>query len=403
MARSILASRRGFLQGAGLAGLSGLLGCKPDRPLGMDDTGFIRSTPTGTPGCPDPFAGGTFLRAIPFDGLGTNPFGEIYNDGWDARRLFDLQELDGGSLEVPPEQFYIRTEYPDLLTTDPAAWIVRIEGLVDAPVDVPIADILDRTVDQGTILLECSGNGQTSGFGLMSAAQWAGAPLLEWIDAHVTRDPSATRALVTGFDQHSIPSENGHSTPGASWVFSIPQLQQTGAFLATELGGQPLPPDNGAPVRLLVPGWYGCTCIKWVTRVELVDDSVPATSQMEEFASRIHQDGTPPLAADYRSANQELSATAIRVEEWELDGEIAYRVVGIVWGGDRLVSALRIRLGNLDQPVSCFEHVTNRTWNLWSHKWTPSDRGSFAIALYVEEDVPQIRLDQGWYTRSVTL
>ena len=63
---------------------------------------------------------------------------------------------------------------------------------------------------------------------------------------------------------------------------------------------RPLTPDHGAPVRLVVPNWYGCACIKWVTHVEMVPDDEPATTQMREFAARTHQNGVPARARDYQ-------------------------------------------------------------------------------------------------------
>ena len=55
------------------------------------------------------------------------------------------------------------------------------------------------------------------------------------------------------------------------------------AFLALRMNAAPLPEDHGGPVRLVVPGWDGCCCIKWVNRVELVDRNQSATSQMKEY------------------------------------------------------------------------------------------------------------------------
>lgn len=393
--------RRRFLTGA--ASLAALVGCKQDRPLGLDDSGTFLTTATGAPipGCPDPMAGGTFLEVVPWDPPRA-PFGALTDVGWDARRLFELASLaDGGSLEVPPDRFYVRTGFPDLLTTAPDAWTVRLDGRVDAATDIPIADIRARAVDHDPVLLECSGNGGTGHFGLMSAARWRGAPLLDLLDAHATLDPTATQLLVTGFDEHSVPSEGGHSTPGASWVFPLSELGD--AFLATGLGGQDLPPDNGHPVRLIVPGWYGCSAIKWVTGLTLVGDDAPSTGQMLEFASRIHQDGEPALAVDFAPARQQISATPIQVEKWRVDGRIAYRVVGLLWGGDRLVDTLTLRLGAIERTAHCFEHVTTRTWNLWSHRWDPSQAGRFTLSCAVESTTPQIRLDLGWYDREIEI
>jgi DMSO/TMAO reductase YedYZ molybdopterin-dependent catalytic subunit len=79
------------------------------------------------------------------------------------------------------------------------------------------------------------------------------------------------------------------SKPAGSWVFTLDELRDAGAFLATHMNGEPLTVDLGAPIRLLVPGWCECCCAKWVDTVRVVDDSVASTSQMLEFTSRTLQ------------------------------------------------------------------------------------------------------------------
>jgi DMSO/TMAO reductase YedYZ molybdopterin-dependent catalytic subunit len=69
-------------------------------------------------------------------------------------------------------------------------------------------------------------------------------------------------------------------------------------MLATEMNDLSLTRDHGVPIRLLVPGWYGCACIKWVNNVSLVDETTEATSQMQEYAARTFQDGVPRLAKE---------------------------------------------------------------------------------------------------------
>jgi DMSO/TMAO reductase YedYZ molybdopterin-dependent catalytic subunit len=396
-------SRRTFLQSSSAISLMGLMGCKSDQPLGLDTATGTLVTSTGAPGCPDPFAGGEFLEEVPWDILPDEPFGALTGQGWDGRRAFDLSLLAQGVDNVDSDLFFVRTHYPDLLTTDERDWTIRIHGLVDAEVDVHIDDVYAQTIDQGQILIECSGNGAGRSFGLMSAARFAGAPLLPFIESQVGIDPSATMVKITGFDEHSVPSAGDHSTPGASWVFPLDDLRSFNGFLATQLNEEPLPLDNGYPVRLLVPTWYGCTCIKWVTDIELVDDSAPSSGQMIEFATRTHQTAEHAMAADFSAAHQQLSATPVRVEKWRLNGEIAYRVVGIVWGGQQRVTKLRIRHDDQDEAVTCFDHIDNRTWNLWVHKWVPSDSGTSTLSCYVDEDVPQVRLDEHFYDRAITI
>jgi DMSO/TMAO reductase YedYZ molybdopterin-dependent catalytic subunit len=256
---------------------------------------------------------------------------------------------------------------------------------------------------QGVHLMECAGNPRGLHFGLISAATWAGIPLAKVLERVEPRS-GATAVLISGFDRHSQPSER--SIAGASWIFTRDQLESSGAFLAMEMNGQPLPLDHGSPIRLVMPGWYGCTCIKWVDEIVLVDAAEPATSQMREFAERTHQTGIPALARDFQPATIDLAAMPVRVEKWWIKEQIEYRVVGILWGGTRRTNALAIRFNrDMDYvPVEHFDHQTNATWTLWTHSWRPKVPGQYWIQLRVtDSSLRARRLDKGYYARKVIL
>jgi hypothetical protein len=257
----------------------------------------------------------------------------------------------------------------------------------------------------GTHLLECSGNTDSALFGLISAATWDGVPLAS-IFERTDAARSAPFVLVSGVDDSTIPTRT--SVPGASWIFSRDDLIRSQAFLALRMNGEPLPPDHGAPMRLVVPGWYGCACIKWVNRVELIDDSADATTQMREYASRTHQRGQPRLARDYSPATIETAAMPIRIEHWiRNDGRPTYRVAGIIWGGTRPTNALMIRFKNSENWVrvtDCPMPASTTTWSMWSHWWTPEAPGRYDIVLKVDDrSIPTRRLDLFYYARSVNI
>ena len=107
---------------------------------------------------------------------------------------------------------------------------------------------------------------------------------------------------------------------------------------------KPLTKDHGAPIRLIVPGWYGCACIKWVNKITLVDETAEATSQMQEFAVRTGQQGVPKLPRDYKPATIDQAAMPTRIEKWLVNDRIDYRVNGILWGGSRPVKAWKYDL-----------------------------------------------------------
>lgn len=344
----------------------------------------------------------TFVGVVPFDGEGPAELGVPLGAGLDGRLYDDLAALPPGTKVTPTARFYVRTRVPDRLPTSP--WQVRLGGLVEATVDVPIAEILSLASPRGLHLLECSGNGKGAFFGMVSSARWDGVGLLTLLDAKVRNRREGTRIRVTGFDDHTQPSER--SVAGASWIFTRGDLEETGAFLATAMNGAPLTPDHGAPVRLVVPGWYGCTCIKWVTDVEIVADDVVATSQMREFASRTMQSGEPLLARDYQPARIDQTAMPVRVEAWRRGGERFVRVIGLAWGGVRPTDALSLQMAP-DLPyerVRLFEPMTNATWSWWSHDFTPQRAGLHAMRLRIDDrTIVTRRLDSGFYVRAVLL
>ncbi len=368
--------------------------------IGAADQGTRLVQPCG----PDPLAGWKLQGTVPFDEPGDAiRFGTLEGSGLDARLLTDLSLLSPQTLVTPTEQFYIRTAYPDLLDP-PDPWVISINGLVRRPVTVPLPALVSDARPLGTFLMECAGNSQAGRFGLMSAATWSGVPMMDVL-ARVELLPAATRVLVSGYDGHS--GSPLTSVAGASWIFTLEQLRSSGAFLATEMNGQPLTKDHGYPIRLFVPRWYGACCIKWVNEITLVDDEAPATTQMREFATRTFQSGQPGLAREYKPASLDLAAMPIRIEQWRRDGRVAYRIVGVVWGGTEPADSLQIRFnpGQQYAPVTvCPAPTTNDTWTPWSHVWKPGERGRYRIVLNAADpSIRTERLDVYFYAREVVI
>jgi len=251
--------------------------------------------------------------------------------------------------------------------------------------------------------MECSGNTRMAHFGLLSSADWEGVPLAEILESTKAQVTGA-RVLISGFDQYE--EESMTSVAGASWIFTQEQLHSSNAFLATGMNGQPLTTDHGAPIRLFIPGWYGCTCIKWVNQIDFVSDDAPATSQMREYASRTLQTGVPALARDYQPATMCATAMPVRIEKWRVGGKIRYRVLGIRWGGSGFSTGIEIKFDEQEEfvPVQSIEPPSGDNWSFWSHDWIPSRTGEFTIRLrFKDEKASAKKLDSGYYDRSMKI
>jgi DMSO/TMAO reductase YedYZ molybdopterin-dependent catalytic subunit len=349
---------------------------------------------------------GTLLGTLPLfrERSQVQPFGVKFAPGLDARRITDLSLLEHDKLITPNGFAYIRTEMPPAAMAQRArGWTIDVKGLVDKEATFALADLTAGAQPQGAYLFECSGNANPSNFGLMSVADWNGVPFAEIVE-RLKPAKGATAVLVSGWD-HEV-SISGRSVPGASWVFPLDWVKTMNAFLATGMNGEPLPEDHGAAVRLVNPGWYGCSWIKWVNEIRFVGPDEPATSQMIEFANRTHQKEAHKLARDYSPADIQTAATPVRVEKRKTDSGLEYRVVGIVWGGQKAIDRLSIRF-NLDDAWKPFDICptpkTHKTWALWEYRWKPTAPGTYSIALKADSSIPQRRLDSGYYVRQVRI
>jgi DMSO/TMAO reductase YedYZ molybdopterin-dependent catalytic subunit len=350
------------------------------------------------------FRNGKKLGIVPFSEEAEFPVGKLLGTELDGRLYTDLSELDieNAGVTTATDTFYIRTGASRLLDRQ-APWALRVSGLVDRRFDLNVEELYKAAQPMGLHLLECVGNARRVHFGMMSVADWWGVPLTEILNTAKAK-PESSRVLISGFDRYVTDSVT--SEPGASWIFTPDELKSAGAFLATQMNGQPLRRDHGAPLRLVVPGWYGCACIKWVNEIVLVNDVAEATSQMREYASRTLQSGVPQLAKDYRPAVIEQAAMPVRVEKWEVGGRIQYKIIGILWGGSCLVKSLSIRFNPEEDyvPVDSFRQTTNDPWSFWMHSWEPKRPGRYLIRLRVSEPaVVARRLDAGYYLRSVDI
>jgi DMSO/TMAO reductase YedYZ molybdopterin-dependent catalytic subunit len=334
-----------------------------------------------------------FVSAVPLGnpaGFPTAPLGRLLGAGLDARLFTDLSPISRDKPETlltATDRFYIRTAAPSLTVAPPAG--------------IDLTTLEAKAVQVGPFVMECAGNADPANFGLISAATWGGIPMPLILDRLPSSSPGA-RVLVSGVDD---PGPAVTSIPGASWIFSRDDLQR--ALLVTRMNGAPLNRDHGAPVRLLVPGWYGCACIKWVESIALVPDDSAATTQMREFAARTHQSPGATLARDFGPAAIDTAAMPVRVEKWSEGGRVVYRIAGIIWGGSKPTNALSIRFrsgGPWVKVDNCPLPASTLTWAPWSHSWRPQEPGRYQIVLRVDDpSIRTRRLDLFFYVREVQI
>ena len=132
-------------------------------------------------------------------------------------------------------------------------WTLEISGMVDSPVTITYADLLAMPMVDRDITIMCVSN--PVGGEYIGTARWTGTPLM----------PILERAGIrAGADQLFSTSVDG-------WTCSTPLrgLAEREPLLVVAMNGEPLTPDHGFPVRMVIPGLYGfISATKWVTSIE---------------------------------------------------------------------------------------------------------------------------------------
>ena len=184
-------------------------------------------------------------------------------------------QLEGLRYDVTPLGMHYLVIHFDIPPADERSWTVEIDGLVDRPLSLSMAELRARPAVTQAVTMECAGNGRAllsqraaSQPWLLEAvgnAEWTGTPLRPLLEEAGIRD-EAVELVFSGAD-HGI---QGDVEQDYQWSFTVEDIARDGVLLAYELNGQPLPPQHGYPVRLLVPDWYGMCSVKWLTRITAV-------------------------------------------------------------------------------------------------------------------------------------
>ncbi|GAA2275515.1 sulfite oxidase [Kitasatospora cystarginea] len=173
---------------------------------------------------------------------------------------------------TPLDAFYGRNHAP-IPRIDPESWRLRVEGLVDRPLELSLEELRHRFGERSVVAtLQCAGNrradlievrdipGQVPwGPGAVSTACWSGASLADVL-AEARVRPEAAHIAFTGADlsqQAEPPQPFGGSVP-------VAKATSSEVLLAWSMNGQPLPTAHGAPLRVVVPGWIGARSVKWL-------------------------------------------------------------------------------------------------------------------------------------------
>jgi DMSO/TMAO reductase YedYZ molybdopterin-dependent catalytic subunit len=210
---------------------------------------------------------------------------------------------------TPVEKFFVRNHTATELV-DPTSWSLKVfgSGLSDPNgISLSLRDLRRMPSETRTAFMECAGNGRSfystqqgtpaAGsawkLGAVGVAQWRGVPLREVLERAGIK-PSAVDVMPQGLDSTVVAGgvDQGHVRRPLPVAKALDD-----ALLAYEMNGEPLPPDHGFPVRLVVPGWIGIASIKWLGQIEVADQPLfsPWNTTMYRMTGGEYPPDSPPL------------------------------------------------------------------------------------------------------------
>ena len=317
--------------------------------------------------------GALVLGALPGwvrDAIAAEAPGLIVRNAWPEHWETTVAAL-GSAYLTPSSLFFVRSHFG---APEPnPSWQLVVDGLVDNPLYLSLVDLQAMAVAARVVTLECAGNGRglyrlpsTSGTqwerGAVGTARWQGVPLAAVL-ARARVKPEARHVWFEAADAAPLPQV-------PRFVRSIPLEKATDdVLLAYGMNGVPLPRLHGAPLRAIVPGWYGMASTKWLTRVRV--EAAPSDNHFMVRGYRFTYPGEDPAQA----APVETLRVKSLITQPE-DGTVvrpgAVVVRGLAWAGPPGVRAVEVSVdgGGTWRPAALTGEARPGAWRTWEAQVT---------------------------------
>jgi DMSO/TMAO reductase YedYZ molybdopterin-dependent catalytic subunit len=196
--------------------------------------------------------------------------------------------LEGLRYPITPTGMHYLLVHFDIPEVDAASWRLQISGLVARTLTLTLDEIRSRPAVAMPVTMECAGNGRALMHprpisqpwmgDAVGTAEWLGTPLRPLIEeAGVSAE--TVEIVFTGADkgvQGDVPHLYQRS-------LTLAEASRDEVLLAYEMNGAPLEPQHGFPLRLVVPGWYGMTSVKWLTMIEAIAEPFDGYQMVEAY------------------------------------------------------------------------------------------------------------------------
>ena len=291
-------------------------------------------------------------------------------------------------------------------TVEAAKWHLEIGGLVKRPGKISLAEIKSRRRKSVIATLECSGNSSGPGFlGAIGNLRWTGTPLAPLVK-ECGMQARGSEVVFFGADEKVEKIREQDYLQNFARSLSKKDALSDDVLLAYEMNGEPLSPAHGAPLRLIVPGWFGIAWVKWLNRIEVMDRRYMSKYMAREYVTIRGEE------KDERTIWRETSVGPIDVKSIVArvtrrpEGNL--RVSGAAWTDGTPLKKVELKIDDGRWITAQLDHQRQAkyAWTFWSCAWpnpAPGDHTLVSRAVDAEgrvqpaADDPDIKLKKTYW------
>lgn len=293
-----------------------------------------------------------------------------------VRRQIKWQELTGWM--TPSPDLYVVQHYntPQLKAEDHA---LEISGLVRKPKKLTLAEIKTRKRKTITATLECGGNGSSPSFmGAIGNVRWTGTPLVDLLE-ECSPLKRGIEVVFFGADQQTEKIRGNDYPQNFARSLHINDTRRDDILLCYELNGEPLAKEHGFPLRLVVPGWFGISWVKWLNRIEVLDRRYMSKYMAQEYVTLRGEERADKTIWRLTSVGpMDIKSVIARASKFK-NGNI--RLTGAAWGDGTPIKTVEVRIDDGPWlPATIDRRPKDKyTWRFFSFDWKNPEPGEHKV------------------------
>jgi DMSO/TMAO reductase YedYZ molybdopterin-dependent catalytic subunit len=290
-----------------------------------------------------------------------------------AMHFLDTRQID--TFYTSADDFYIVQHYNQPVI-EKSGYTLRLTGLVERPLSIAYADLIARNKVEIDAGFECGGNNANLFHGLIGNARWGGIRLRDLLrEARVQTE--GIEAVFYGADTGTENVRDRDVEVAFGRSMHIDDAMLPDVLVAWEMNGEPLNLYHGAPVRLIVPGWYGVANVKWLNQIHLQDRRYMGRFMARDYVTLSRREIGGIERWEERSVTRmQLKSSIIRVTR---RGD-AHTVTGFVLNDGTPLRAVEVRIDDGPwQAAAIDDTATQYSWKIFRYNWDNATAGEHTL------------------------